>query len=209
MRVVKIPNREDFPTRLSYQRRLAMTESTNQLEQVAQPILDVYAQRRVKAGLEHKPPIPPHPDLPANFQFRPPTKHSQNMVASYARYAAGHYRHEKNPDLAVKSVKAYRVVHAIVSAQDFADPDHPLDPLDPTTYLAYYQGEFDIDGKMLDENDPFLYWLLPIYRERPPFQVQGPFRVLRDTEKARSKGKLRNYLDIHAGVPVSDDTEGE
>jgi hypothetical protein len=39
------------------------------------------------------------------------------------------------------------------------------DPREPYFYLPYYFGEYDPEGKLLDPNSPFLYWLVPILED--------------------------------------------
>lgn len=199
VRTVKIPNREDFPTRLAYQRRLALTESTAEVNTAVANSLapDVMGAWRNKANAQRAErglvPIKLHPYLPPNLQFQPPAPHSRRMVASYARHVANapEYRHERYPDVQVKAVKVYRLIHAILTPKEFADD---VDPLDPATYRAYFMGEFHPDGTLVDPNDPFLYWLIPIYRDPEDQQ----FRSL--TPGVQKTWPLRNYLDVHAGV---------
>ena len=42
-----------------------------------------------------------------------------------------------------------------------------LDPYHPTTYKPFFLGEFDRDGKLVNPQDPMLYWLVPIVSKPP------------------------------------------
>ena len=189
-RWVKIPNREDFPLAVNYQRRLSMTESINQLTPPLSVIPDEIAKRRWIASRE----IPQHPDLSINLQFREPVPYSKRMLEAYARYAARAFKHLEDPEQLVVSMKIYRVIHRIPMPGELLMRGR-FD--DETMYLPYYQGEYDPDGKLLDPQDNLLYWLIPIYRvpkENANLTgLGGPdFRLsLEDTE-------LKNYLDLHA-----------
>ena len=68
------------------------------------------------------------------------------------------------PDAEPVAVKLYRVQHRIMPAEFLANGG---DPRDWTLYLPYYMGRYNQDGQLLDPNDPFMYWLLPILRENP------------------------------------------
>ena len=74
------------------------------------------------------------------------------------------HKFAKNPDdfageLKFKSVKVYRVVHAIPPAAAFVNG---IPPTNPTWYHPFYLGNHDMDGALIKDNDPYLYWLLPI-----------------------------------------------
>jgi hypothetical protein len=158
-RWVKIPSRDQFSTRQEYQRRLALTESTNQVLPQLPQIPDPISEQRLSAGRKYD--IPPHPFLAANVQFRPAIPYSQHMNASYARYVARHYPSTDDPQAEVTGVKVYRVVHTMLTPQQFNDG---LRPNDATLNWVFYQGDFDPDGKLKDPKDPFLYWMIPVYR---------------------------------------------
>jgi hypothetical protein len=192
-RWVKTPNREEFPTRLAYQRRLALTESTNQL--LATPAgaqLDNLLLKRNMASNRRAVPIPVHPDWMIAFQYRPPNLYSQKMLSAYARYVANapEYRSETDPDQKVTGVKVYRVIHNMLMPKDLADG---ADPLDESLYSPYYMGEFDPDGTLRNPDDPFLYWLIPIYKV--PKNPGAP--------PSRQEYVVENYLSVHAGDTTS------
>jgi hypothetical protein len=190
-RWVQYPRREDFPSRLLYQRSLAMTESTTHTRS-GFPI-DFFGERgRLYRRYEERTRIPYHPEMQADkgifawpdvSQYREPNDlTSKKYIASYARHVARDPKYS-DPDghgLAVKSVRVYRALHTILSPSEMADN---FNPDDPAKMLPVYMGEFDTDGNLLDPGDPLLYWIVPIYRER------------------RSGGELvlKNYVAVHAG----------
>jgi hypothetical protein len=105
--------------------------------------------------------IPLHPNVPLALQYEPPVLGVKNILESYARHAC-RTPHPEHPEWRVRRVKVYRVIHII-------PPDtlylHGADPRDPEFYRPYYVGDFDPDGMLLNPTDPFLYWLMPIFRD--------------------------------------------
>jgi hypothetical protein len=112
------------------------------------------------------------------------------MLSSCARYVARHFPHEHDPSVPVKSMKIYRVQHAIVSPAELAEGRSPLDP---RQYRAFFQGEYDPEGNLVDPNEPFLYFLLPIVNV-PEDWHGGPIAVEGPTQKTR----LLDCVKIHA-----------
>lgn len=191
-RWIKLPNKEDFPMAVNYQRRLSLTESINQLKPnnaLGQLYLQQKMAQRVQAARNTG--IPPHPVIDPNLQYREPVPFSKKMLSSYARHIAKTTRHLEDPEQLVVSVKMYRVVHTIMTPKDMLDPKNH--PLDETTYVPYYQGEFDIDGNLMDADNPFLYWLIPILREPKRVAPGSGFSTPLTGEM-----ELNNYLQVHA-----------
>jgi hypothetical protein len=203
---LKIPQREDYATRQEYQRILSITESTNQC--YPQPPNEYMIGMRYQAGNTHKPPIKPAPNVPPAMQYRRPYPSSALMVQTYARHVALTYKSSSDPEKEVATVKVYRVVHQIVPASEFADTD----PNDPTYFWPYFQGEFNAkgemvtrqreynqDGMIIQDDDPFLYWLIPIMDE--PKKPNAPFQAnLPITGKSRRDNfDIVDYCKIHAG----------
>jgi hypothetical protein len=155
----RLADKNDFSTRQEYQRMLAITETTNYIIGQTPPenIWESKVLARRTAATFGKVAIPVSPSYMLNFQYREPNLQSKDTTSSYAKYVANHYHSEKNPELKVKSVKVYRVIHIIINADSLADG---VDPWDPVQFLPYYHGEFDANGKMLDPKSPYLYWLL-------------------------------------------------
>jgi hypothetical protein len=194
--------------RTEYMRFLGLAESTNFSEYLDNSGFPLAARqnRRLRAGELHEPPIPPYPldDMGLELQYRPANRMSMRWTAAYVRHVARTYRHEKKLELPVKSVQVYRVIHNIANAKQIAEG---WDPYDPIMHQPFYQGEYQSDGTpknnlLADDGlpDPFLFWLIPILRENQREQEWPP------TENATGplgppKGKLTNYVPIHAGVP--------
>jgi hypothetical protein len=194
-RWVRLPERDQFHTKQEYQRRLALTESTNQL--MSSPpefVLNNYAAERQRAGnLYH---IPIHPELSAAFQFHEPNAYSKHMIAAYARHVAYAYKSETDPGAEVEGVKVYRVVHSILTAEQM---DAGQRPTDPTTNLPYYQGEFDKEGNLKNPKDPFLYWLIPIMWV-PKEPGAGIIRLQPKPDPERYE--IHDYTKDHAAIPT-------
>jgi hypothetical protein len=168
---ISIPKREDFRTRLEYQRRLGVTESTNDTTGFVpiplQGVLYRYHNTQcykvpgrealIIDDLELA-----HLGLTPGTMILKPSAYSQTMLRTYARYVATHYplvddNGDPVPGGKVSSVKVYKVTHNILSQAEF---EKGKDPLDPDKYFPVFEGEFDPDGNLLP-NDGFLYTPLP------------------------------------------------
>jgi hypothetical protein len=202
-RWVKIPNREDFHTRLEYQRRLALTESTNYLQAANPATFDQKLLARNLMANRAGMPIPLHPGMLPIYQYREPNGYSKKMLTAYARHVGTvpEYKHPEHPDTLITHVKIYRVIHNIISPQEMAKG---VSSVDETLYWPFYMGEFvpgkegvsvDLDKEWVlnDPHDPLLYWLIPIIRE--PKRQTGGFL----TAPARQEQVLKDYLAVHAG----------
>jgi hypothetical protein len=191
-RWVDVPRRPDYPSRLLYQRATAMTESTTYGRYGYYNTDEMFGpkgrlmQRSLKSDQ-----IPYHPELQTDktsriadlSQYREPNEvTSKKYLASYARHVARDpkSRSPGAPDTPVKSVKVYRVLHSILTAQEMASG---ISPEEPSKLLPVYMGEFDPDGTLLDPGDPLLYWVVPILREP---DGKGGFAV-------------KDYVAVHAG----------
>jgi hypothetical protein len=191
-RWVRLPERAQFHTRLEYQRRLALTESTNMLNSPAPVFPPHLFQRRLIAGhVDQLPFVPPGTlpvpileTVPYNLQFRLPQPFSRFMVASYVRHVAHAYPSEENPAAEVTGVKVYRVIHTMLTPEQMMNDGEPTAP---ETYEPFFCGEFGKDGRLKHPDDPvilelmlqgytprdkdghprdvddgFLYWVVPI-----------------------------------------------
>jgi hypothetical protein len=194
-RWVQFPRRDDYASKISYYRYLAMTESTvtgrvgypNGFFDIDGPLVRRYHAREK---------IPYHPALqsdtrefaaPDLSQYREPSDLSaKKYIASYARHVANdpQYRRPEAPDRPVARVKVYRVLHTILSAADMARGVHPEEPY---TLVPVYMGEFDREGHLMDPQDPLLYWVVPI--------LQVPDKS--------GQPVLKDYVAVHAGDPKS------
>jgi hypothetical protein len=193
-RWVKVPNREDFPLPVNYQRRLAMTESINQLVPPQPKVPDHIVWARLKAA--HETGVRVHPDMAETMQYREPVLFSKRMMEAYVRYVARHYPHLTDPSQPVVAVKAYRVIHSIPGPRDVVLRRGQLD--DEILYLPYYCGEFKPDGTLINPADPMLYWLAPILR-MPKNGVALKPQNSPDFRYNPDEWELENYLEVHAG----------
>jgi hypothetical protein len=172
---------------------------------------------RLKAGKEHRPPIPPADDVPLSEQYREPTATGRLLLASVARHVARTAGHPAGKDVPVTGVKVYLAEAGTAPAEDF---HRGRPPDDPTLYAAYYMGDYTPDGVLKESclkvvthegrapevvQDPFLYWRLPIVRVRqgPPPDPPAPRK---DGERPRRRrpfwtgeGELMSCVLIHAG----------
>jgi hypothetical protein len=195
------PNRRAHmkdPLGLTYYRRLALTE------QLAGTIPDLFSpstferldarQRRLHAalGLEGKEPIPVAPSdfEPEYNQYKVPRPDvTRYLLPSYTQHLAVEH---SAPGRRVVSMKVYRLEHRIVTAQAFVAKDRPMDPFHPIGYRPYYLGEYDPQGKLIDPDDPLLYWLVPILPKPGGPSPNDPLQIDYD-----------DYLSKHAGYQVA------
>jgi hypothetical protein len=138
------------------------------------------------------------------------------MVASYARYVAGHYPHPSDPAVGVDTVKVYRVLHRIILPEELSQG---YSPIDKTLYVPVFVGEFDPDGNLVRfdaagkphkgpsvkqdlslHDDPFLYWYLPIYYANLPEETYYNRMFGNPYVKPLPRdAKLIDCMRIHAG----------
>lgn len=191
----RLAEKSDFSTRQEYQRMLAITESTNYLvnPNFSNADWDAKVLARRTAGATNSTPIPISMQIPVVQQYREPNYVSKAMIKCYAQYVAEHYKNSKDPDLKIKSVKVYRVVHDIMPPARIAEG---VNPWEPDTYLPYYMGEFTPEGKMLDPKSPYLYWLL--HRE-PKLKPNTPLQYRQPGKRAPTEYlDFDDYCEIHA-----------
>jgi hypothetical protein len=196
-RWVEIRDRKDFGTRLEWTRWGSLASWAHETLPPLEDFPDDLLDRRIEAGEKFKPPIP-MPDEDLASQYQEPTYESRFILSTYARYVAHAYPHPVDPGQAVTGIKIYGVLRSCRQPEEVAAG---RDPLDPTLLSAYYEGEFDADGRLKPSSfhvvydsdgqvlrqsqDPFLYWLIPIVR--------------------RDDGKVLNYVKVHAGDPDPED----
>jgi hypothetical protein len=184
----KIPNREENPVDLEYQRRLSLAESLNQLGPVG-AFDENILRRRVAAGELYG--IHFHPRLSQALQYREPVPFSKRMLETYSQHVARHVVHPTDPQQKVTGIRVYRVVHALLTPKEILDG---VKPDAEWLYGPYYQGEYDADGRLKDPHDPFLYWLIPIFKTPDA----SPSKLHPDREK---DGGVINCLDRHIKPP--------
>ena len=173
----KMPNREDSPVNLHYQRLLSITESCGNVDTATSEALQLFQPRRLAAGQLYG--IPVHPGEAIAHQFQPPSSYSGVMIPPTVRRIAREHAHPADdPAARLVSLKFYRVRHNILPAGAMANG---FDPLDKSLYYAFYLGEFLPDGRIVNfAKDPFLYWLIPIYYQEGVDPVRGHVSQIND-----------------------------
>lgn len=196
-RWLKLPSRAEHakdPLGQEFTRRLSIGESVSQMSMMVQTP-DLVKQKRIHAGTLYE--IPLHPMRGIDAQYALPNEGSRRLLGEYARYVAQHTPSQKDPNLEVRGVKIYRVIHWMLAPNELADEGPGRqEPTDDWTYLPYYQGDYDRDGRLKDPEDPFLFWLIPIYRwprgmPMNSFGTNMPPRITGDYD-------VYNYLEKHA-----------
>lgn len=227
---VKLPERANSPINMHYQRMLAVpahsygamsrlplsSAEIAKLDKDKRPARGswelIQLRRQTGSTYEYRRqeepkflPIPVVADVDISQQYREPHEVSKMTLASVAQrvfHTAPPPRDEQGnikPGVKVKSVKMYRVVHLVLSPQELAAG---VSPLDKTKHWPYFMGEFDGDGNLIDDKDPFLYWYLPIavvpesyfaQRGTPQINVRFTPRV--------GEGFLLDCLEMHAAGP--------
>lgn len=188
----KIPNRTESPIQMHYQRMLSVTESTNVASSHSPDNWEEKLQRRNLAGLANQPQITPlNRSMSQSYMFKEPADYSKRMLLSYALYLTKKFAHPADkPSINIDNIKIYRVTHSIITPGDMSRGENALDP---TLYYPYFMGSFDKNANLINPNDPFLYFLLPITRNSNPNEPTV----------------LNHSLDVHAGdVKIMPDKDG-
>jgi hypothetical protein len=191
-RWVDLPSHKEAQVRLAFQRRLALTDSTNTIDSRVPNDINWLTQKRAEAGEKSKVPMLPTSQESLYLQRKPPVPIGKRLLRSYARYVANHFPSEENPELPVKSVKVYRVKHDMLWPAQLAGG---MDPYDPRLYEIHFMGEFDPEGRLLKKNgkdDPFLYWLIPTTVDVVPDSLVSG-------RKEDVRYRITEYLPVHAG----------
>lgn len=200
-RWVRLANREDFPTRLQYQRMLALTESVNRFDSgfgaipaALQQTLPRFYQNGVEDKLGAAAASEIQWAVDQNGMYHQPQPLTHRYIASYVRHVAKTTRSEDKPDSPVRNIRVYKMWHRILDPRELRAG---MDPLDRTAYLIWYMGQYRSDGVVIYDNprrdpmpyvtieegelvqkvrvaDPFLYWFLPVSRKEVPGDA-GPF----------------------------------
>jgi hypothetical protein len=195
---VKVPDRNEYQPNLISRRWGSLPVSASQFMPSPPVFPPELVERRREAGTKHQPPIP-LPEGELNQQYRQPTPESQLLLGSYACYVARTHPHPRDSNQVVTGVKIYQVEYSYPTQEDIAEG---IDFYEPTLYRAYYQGEYDTNGRLKPSSfqmefqqegdmvrtnttqDPFLHWWIPIIREGDPKQRTMP---------------VQDYVKIHAG----------
>ena len=193
----RLPNHVKCPNHVE-RRRMAGIASTLGQSMPGQPS-EEQIRLRDEAARRYDPPLPPRPPgMPLDLQYRDPGPLGKMLIESMARYVARTTAHPGGGDVPAVAVKVYRGECSNPPVEHF---QAGRDPLDPTLFRAWYLGEYDPQGRLLESsNRDMLYWLIPIVRTRDdvllPETAAGRGRTQEPWEKG---GKVVNYLRIHAG----------
>jgi len=188
----RIPNDED-KVPLLYFRQLSLTElGTNQALPYVPNNYGDLMQIRNAAGLAHDPPIPPLlPDMSTNFAYRQPHPRALDTISSYIRHVAHRFPHPSdNPKAEIKQIRMYRVTHLLLSVEQFKKG---IDPKAPSTYLPYFYGDYDKEGKLINPNDGMLWFSLPIYNEQE-LRMRNPNGHIPE---------VLDYFRLHSGLDIT------
>jgi hypothetical protein len=136
-------------------------------------------------------------------QYSEPQEMARRLLSSYARHIAHTSPDPSNPHNPVKAVRIYRVIHNLISPREL---NEGKDPLDPTTFMPHYMGKYDLEGRLLDPKDPFLFWHVPIARVPKRYPEPGTFIVTPEgpvmgtnwPETAEEPTKIIDFVEIHA-----------
>jgi hypothetical protein len=222
-RWVRIPNHPECTCHLERRRYGSLATTLGQIMPMMPQREEELCSRRLEAGRNHEPPIPPVPDMPLPMQYHEAGMQVRLILSSYVRWVAKNTPHPLDEDVPVTGVKVYRVQYTNPPVEHFQEG---RDPLDPTLYAAFYQGDYEPNGTIKEScfkirrdkqgqvveitQDPFLWWQIPILRvpSDPNKAPQGPDPsiAMPVTKSARrtagpwsGEGKIVNYVYIHAG----------
>jgi hypothetical protein len=147
----------------------------------------------------YSPRIPVVYGLADNINYTEPTENSKKLISSVARYIFHNPPPPPSPAAYVTSVKVYRVIHTILSPAELA---RGVDPRVENRAFPYFMGEFDGEGTMLNEIDPFLYWYLPIVKVPLDYEEpkDGLVRI-NVMAAAPANFKWLDCVEIHAARP--------
>ncbi|MFO0807194.1 MAG: hypothetical protein U0746_01070 [Gemmataceae bacterium] len=172
------------PLQVEYYRRLSLSERVNANENLPNGPPPEVVQRRMSMAAVY----PQHPEAMLVQQYRMPDENSRQFLSSYVRHVAATYGTGRvdadGKPVEVKSIKVYLVQHRMLSQKQYSDAS--IDPYAKWTYLPFFIGDFDSNGKLLDPLDPMLYWIVPILRDPSATGVGGAETV-------------HNYVELHAG----------
>jgi hypothetical protein len=150
-------------------------------------------ERRRNVSVNIHPELGYFQDLPPMSQYFNPTKYVQKLVASYASHVAWTTPHPTDPSMPVVSVKVYFLRHQMPTPVELRAGYSPTS--DVRYFWAWFMGEFNRDGELLEPQEPFLYWRLPIVKVSRKFPQDGS--VISQSNQPED-GKLLNGVEIHA-----------
>jgi hypothetical protein len=135
-------------------------------------------------------------------QYSEPQDVARRLIASYARHIARTSSDPEDPSKSVQAVRVYRVIHTIITPREL---NEGKDPTDETTFVPFYMGKYDSDGRLLDPEDPFLFWHVPIIRVPKNYPDPGTYwntpdgqLLVANLAKEGEPTKVINFVEIHA-----------
>ena len=183
------------PMGLSYYRRISLTQQIAHVNNAALEILtdasekfDVIDRRtkRSTAGQPGHIPFFPPQLMRVTAQYAIPGQEvARFVIPSYASHVIMEHAYE---DAARTTVKMYRLDHMTLTADEYRTKlpnGQHADPYQPGTYRPYFLGEFNARGELIDPQEPFLYWLIPVLPRHPG--VNDP-----------NQKTYEDYLSVHA-----------
>ena len=202
------------PLRLSYYRRIALSDQSAQVQVGYVPAFPEEQQKANVRRITDLGRIPKSSSVPDNVQYVPPQDQViRQTLPSFANHFAKRFG---KPGRVVSSVRIYRVLHDVLTVERFrtmdapaVDPVNPgplkwreekavgkpfqLSPYYPALYSPYYMGEYDVKGRLLDPTDPELYWLVPVMDLKTLEPGDKPVTA-KDFDRY-----FLDYVSIHAG----------
>ncbi|MBX7106731.1 MAG: hypothetical protein K1X57_21835, partial [Gemmataceae bacterium] len=176
---LKIPRKPETyldPLAVEFFRRLSITTGATPIG--SGTVSTSLVQRRsVRTDIPFYPGTSP---MELQFQYSLPDEYMKRTIASYARHVA----HEYGADRVV-SVKVYRVLHRMLTQQQFAKG---VDPFHKASYMPFFMGDFSADGVLKNPDDGLLYWLIPIVPLDKSLE-QGQ----------KEEPRVDNFIEKHAG----------
>jgi uncharacterized membrane protein HdeD (DUF308 family) len=127
-------------------------------------------------------------------QYSEPQEIARRLLASYARHVAHTSPDPTDAKNPVQAVRIYRVIHTIISPRELHEGK---DPTDSTTFVPFYMGKYDPDGRLLDPEDPFLFWHVPIIRV-PKHYPDGEMFLFSHWASKDEPSKVIDFVEIHA-----------
>jgi hypothetical protein len=160
----------EYTLALQYQRRIALANLLAQSTTGGGPTAEA-VYRREKENMERyedqRPIIPRNPVDTHIGQYAAPTKAGLHVLSSFVRHVAYEFRHS-HPGARIQNIKVYRIEHKFLSAPEMESGKQPQDP---NTYFPYFWGNYDPEGVLKSEQDPYLYWQLPIMEIKPKHPI--------------------------------------
>ncbi len=169
------------PLALTYYRRLSITENatrvspdiswqTEEKRQIRKRRDDVANPFGVLPAGVKRIPHPPVSEIPEfRWYLQPQADITRYLLPSYAKHIAVE---NSVPGRRVVKVKIYRAEHLIVAAQYFAI--QKVSPYHPSLFRIYFLGDYTPDGKLIDPQDPMLYWIIPVTMKPEKHPLNDP-----------------------------------